>query len=168
MKLVRQMYSRIDHLVHELMKFGIVGGAAFLVDIGVFNVLRVGLDVQPIRSKVVSTVIATTVAYFGNRHWTFRHRDRSGLGREYALFFVFNSIGLAIAMGCLGISHYLLGLRSLLADNLSANGVGMVLGTLFRFWAYRKWVFVSTGPAPEAAPLEPVAVAAADVQPQES
>ena len=141
MKLVRELYYRVDHLVHEVMKFGVVGGVAFLVDVGVFNLLRVGLDLQPIRSKVVATVIATTVAYFGNRHWTFRHRDRSGLGREYTLFFVFNGVGLAIAMGCLGISHYLLDFRSPLADNISANGVGLALGTLFRFWAYRRWVF---------------------------
>ena len=39
------------------------------------------------------------------------------------------------------ISHYLLGLDSALADNISANVVGLVLGTLFRFWSYRKWVF---------------------------
>jgi putative flippase GtrA len=33
-------------------------------------------------------------------------------------------------------------LRSGLADNVSANVVGTILGTLFRFWAYRRWVFV--------------------------
>lgn len=140
-KILRELYSRVDHLVHEVMKFGVVGAVAFMVDIGVFNLLRVGLDQQPIRSKVVATVLATTVAYFGNRHWTFRHRDRSGLGREYSLFFVFNGVGLAIAMSCLAISHYVLDFRSPLADNISANGIGLVLGTSFRFWAYRRWVF---------------------------
>jgi putative flippase GtrA len=139
-KVLRELYSRVDHLVHEIMKFGVVGGVAFLVDIGVFNLLRVGFDLQVIRSKVIATVIATTVAYFGNRHWTYRHRDRSGLGREYTLFFIFNGIGLAITMACLTISHYVLGFRSPLADNI-VNFFGIGLGTLFRFWAYRKWVF---------------------------
>ncbi|MDP2014193.1 MAG: GtrA family protein, partial [Actinomycetota bacterium] len=46
-----------------------------------------------------------------------------------------------IAIGCLYISHYVLGLTSALADNLSANVIGLGLGTLFRFWSYRKWVF---------------------------
>jgi len=80
-KVLRELYSRVDHLVHEVMKFGVVGGVALAVDLGVFNLLRVGFDLQVIRSKVIATVIATTVAYFGNRHWTFRHRDRPGLGR---------------------------------------------------------------------------------------
>jgi len=88
-----------------------------------------------------SVVLAVTFAYFGNRHWTFRHRDRSGLGREYALFFMLNAVGLLIALTCLFFSHYVLGLQGPLADNVSANGVGLALGTTFRFWSYRKWVF---------------------------
>ena len=61
--------------------------------------------------------------------------------REYMLFFGLNAVGLTIALSCLGISHYLLGFTSPLADNISANVVGMALGTVFRFWAYRRFVF---------------------------
>ena len=68
-------------------------------------------------------------------------RDRVGYAREYALFFLLNAVGLLISIGVLWISHYLLGFTSPLADNLSANGIGLMLGTLFRFWAYRRWVF---------------------------
>ena len=85
--------------------------------------------------------MATTFAYFGNRFWTFRHRGRTNMGREYVLFFLLNGVAMLIALGCLWISHYLLGLDSALADNISANVVGLILGTLFRFWSYRKWVF---------------------------
>lgn len=140
------VYYGLGHLVRELMKFGVVGGVAFVVDVGLFNVLRVGLDVGPLTSKTVSVVAATTVAYFGNRHWTFRHRGRSGLRREYALFFVLNGVGLGIALLCLAISHYVLSFTSALADNVAANGVGLALGTAFRFWSYRRWVFPAVAP----------------------
>jgi putative flippase GtrA len=139
-KILRELYSQVDHLVHEVMKFGVVGAVAFVVDLGVFYILRAEVDLQVIRSKVIATAIATTVAYFGNRHWTYRHRDRSGLGREYTLFFLFNGIGLAIGAACLAISHYVLGYRSPQADMI-VNVFGIGLGTLFRFWSYRKWVF---------------------------
>ncbi|RJK95496.1 GtrA family protein [Vallicoccus soli] len=144
--------ARTGHLVRELLKFGTVGALAFVVDVGTFNLLRVGLDLGPLTSKTVSVVLATTVAYLGNRHWTFRHRGRPGVRREYALFFLFNGIGLAISLACLGFSHYVLGLTSPLADNVAANGVGLALGTAFRFWAYRRWVFPAVAPelAPEA------------------
>ena len=58
-----------------------------------------------------------------------------------------NAIGLLIALSCLAFSHYALGFDSRLADNIAANGFGLVLGTAFRFWSYRRFVWVR--PAPE-------------------
>lgn len=149
MRLVRgslALYYQLDHLIRELMKFGVVGSIAFVVDVGLFNVLMYSggtgpLYDKPLTAKTISVVAAVTVAYFGNRHWTFRHRGRSNLGREYTLFFVLNGIGLVIALACLGFSRYILGLHGLLADNIAANVFGLALGTAFRFWSYRRWVF---------------------------
>jgi putative flippase GtrA len=141
----RAVRERFGHLLHELAKFGVVGAVAYLVDVGTFNALRSGvLSDKPLTAKLISTVLATTVAYFGNRQWTFRHRERQGMRKEYALFFGFNAVGLAIALGCLGFSHYVLDLTSPLADNISANLIGMALGTIFRFWAYRRFVFLES------------------------
>ncbi len=138
----QRVHDRLGHLVRELVKFGMVGGVAFLIDVGLFNVLlhKTG---EPLISKTVSTVVATTVAYAGNRVWTFRRRARSGVGREYTLFFLLNGVGLAIALGCLVISHYLLDLTGPLADNIAANVVGLGLGTAFRFWSYRRFVVLA-------------------------
>lgn len=157
---VRALYARVEHLIHELAKFGVVGAVAFVVDIGVFNLLRHGaMEDRPLTAKVISTVLATTVAFAGNRQWTFRHRERSSVRREYALFFGLNGVALAIALGCLGISHYLLNFTSPLADNISANVVGMALGTMFRFWSYRRFVFTAPQQA-SPADAEPAPLAA--------
>jgi putative flippase GtrA len=139
------LVDQVGHLVHEIAKFGVVGLVAFVVDVAVFNFLLYHssglLHGKPTTAKVVSTLVATVVSYIGNRFWTFRHRDRVGNAREYVLFFLINGIGLAIAAGCVAFSNYVLGLTSPLANNISANVVGLGLGTMFRFWAYRKWVF---------------------------
>jgi putative flippase GtrA len=141
-RLLRALYARIDHLVHELLKFGLVGAVAFVVDVGGFNLLRYSvLEHKPLTAKTISVVAATLVAYLGNRHWTFRHRGRHGIGRESLLFFVLNGVGLLIALACLAFSHYVLGLTSPLADNIAANVIGLGLGTIFRFWSYRTFVF---------------------------
>lgn len=137
---------RLGDLIHEAAKFGVIGVVALVVDVGLFNLLMYGggegvLAGKPLTAKVVSVIAATTVAYFGNRFWTFRHRETTGYAREYVLFFVLNGVGMGIALSCLWLSHYALGFNSPLADNISANGVGLVLGTLFRFFSYRKWVF---------------------------
>jgi putative flippase GtrA len=142
--LIQRLYAPVRHLVHEIAKFGIIGMISFVIDVGLFNLLLFGggpFTDKPITAKVISVAVATTFAYFGNRFWTFRHRGRTNMGREYILFFLLNGVAMLIAIGCLAFSHYVLGFDSALADNISANVVGLVLGTLFRFWSYRKWVF---------------------------
>lgn len=131
---------------HEALKFGIVGGVGFVVDVTVFNTLRFAgepglLEDKPLTAKGLSVAVATVATYLGNRHWTWRERARSSRRREIALFLLFNGIGLLIATSCLAVSHYVLDLRSPLADNVSANGVGLLLGMAFRFWSYRRFVF---------------------------
>jgi putative flippase GtrA len=154
--LVGRLRGAIDLLYREAAKFGAVGAVSYVVDTYVYNLLRTGvwpldeapLAHKPLLSKVVSVFVATVVAWLGNRYWTFRHRRRAALRSEFGLFVVMNIGGLAISLGCLGISHYLLGLTSPLADNISGNGIGIILGTLFRFWAYRAFVFTEGKEAP--------------------
>jgi putative flippase GtrA len=142
----------------EVARFGTVGLMAFVLDAGLFNVLRVGvLADHPLTAKGISVVVATTFAYFANRHWTYADRARTGARRETTLFFATNAAALVIAWACLGFSHYLLGLTSALADNISANLIGVGLGTLFRFWAYRTWVFPEASEAPSTEQVVPTA-----------
>lgn len=151
---IARLRGAFDVLVREMLKFGVVGAVALVVDVGTFNALRfVGghgpLYDKPLTAKVISVTLATLTAWAGNRYWTFRHRRRTAVHHELALFVVFNVVGMGIALGCLGFSHYVLDLTSPLADNISANGVGLVLGTLFRFWAYRRFVFAGESAAPQ-------------------
>jgi putative flippase GtrA len=147
--------ARLEHLrqvIHEGFRFLAVGGVGYLIDLTIFNMLMFAgdglLDHKPVTAKVIATVVATMVTYAGNRLWTFRHRARTGVAREYALFFFLNGVGLVISAGCLAISRYVLGLSGPIADNVSANIVGIGLASAFRFWSYRRWVFRAqpTGP----------------------
>jgi putative flippase GtrA len=138
----------VRRLGAEVARFGTVGAMAFVVDVGLFNVLRATvLSDSPLTAKGISVLAATTFAFLANRHWTYRERARTGYRRETALFFATNAAALAISWACLATSHYLLGLDSQLADNISGNLIGVGLGTLFRFWAYRTWVFPVDSPA---------------------
>ncbi len=133
--------------VRLVLRFGVIGLLAFVVDTGCFNAFRELAGLGPLTSKTLSVVLATTVAFLGNRSWTFSERDHRRLWQAYALFFAFNGVALLISLACLGFTTYVLGLTSALAENVSANVVGLGLGMLFRFWAYHRWVF----PAPEPA-----------------
>jgi len=135
------LYDRFKLLIHEVAKFGAVGAVGLVVAWGGTNLLHFGLGMGPLTSNTIATVAATTLAYIGNRYWTFRHRADSGLGREYFLFFVLNGVGLLIQLLCIGFTHYTLKLDDQFSYNV-ALAVGIGLGTLFRFWSYKKWVFL--------------------------
>ncbi|NYH44968.1 putative flippase GtrA [Micromonospora jinlongensis] len=149
--LVGRLLDRFGHLVREMSKFATVGGIAFLIDFALFNYLTSSRGVEELTAKTISTVIAASVAFIGNRFWTWRHRQRNNPAREYALFFLFNAVGLGIAVACLALSRYGLGsiwpsvFQTRLADNVASYIVGTGLGTLFRFWSYRRFVFVEAG-----------------------
>jgi putative flippase GtrA len=156
--------ARLRALLKELSKFGTVGSIAFAIDLVIFNVL-LQAGSETLLAKTISTVIATTLAFLGNRFWTWRHREHRHMARQYTTFILLNAVGLSIGLSCLAISHYGLGqiwpaLQSPLADNISGQLVGTALGTLFRFWSYRRFVFpdspVRATPPAEPAPESPV------------
>lgn len=149
----RALARRLRRGAGELSRFGVVGIGAFIIDVGLFNLLvHVGdpgpLADKPLTAKTISAVVATVFAYQVNREWTWKDRGRRGFWREYSLYFLLNAIGLVITLLPLAASRYLLGLDSAISDNISANLIGVGLGTIFRFWSYRRWVFPAIGEEP--------------------
>lgn len=154
--LARAFFERFAHLKHELGKFGLVGILAFGLDT-VINVTLLWDGMNENRAKIIATVFSASAAFLGNRFWTWRHRERSGLGREYLLYFFFNAAGLGITLVVLNLSHSGLGsvwpaFTTNIADVLAGQIVGTAFATVFRFWAYRRFVFLA--PAPTPAPAE--------------
>lgn len=145
---LRTLASRVWHgFLAYLLKFGVVGLIGFVIDIALFNALRLGVFGEgtwaqsAIGAKTISTSVAIVCNWLGNRYWTFRrHRRRHAL-REFAEYAIVSVGGMGISLACLWISHHLLGFTSLLADNISTNVIGLALGTAFRFFLYRYWVF---------------------------
>ena len=154
-----ELYSRYRHLIPELLKFGVVGGCGAVIDLGGAAVLHGEFHVEALAAKATSTIIATLLTYLGSRFWTFKHRENQALGRELALFIVLNLIGLVVAEVVIAIVTYGLGLHSQLEYN-AASVIGTGLATIFRYFAYRQWVF--TAPATESA-LAPTAAEAGPV-----
>lgn len=144
-------------LLTQLTRFGLVGLIGLVIDVSVFNLLRVtvlspeAMHEGPVIAKVISTSLAIVANWMGNRHWTFARERRGHLAREGAEFFLVSFGGMLIGLACLYVSHYVLGFQSLLADNISSNVVGLALGTAFRFWGYRVWVFREVSPGPRQA-----------------
>ena len=152
-RLLDRLRGAVGLLYREAIKFGVVGAVAFVVDVGLMNLLRATvLEDKPTTAKVISASVATLVAWLGNRSWTFRHRHNRPVAHEAMLFFLTNGVAMLIGVGTIAFSHYVLDLKTLAADNV-ANIIGIALGTLFRFWAYRTFVFTKAEIYEDSSPL---------------
>ncbi len=134
-------------LLRDFLKFGAVGLVGLVVDVGIFNMLRLGALgsdnawSEPLGAKAISVTVAVIVTWFGNRYWTFRATRRTNFLLELLEFSAVAVVGLGISLACVYVSHYVFGFTSLLADNIAANVVGLGLSTAFRFVLYRQWVY---------------------------
>jgi putative flippase GtrA len=149
----KKLPERWHGITRELAKFGTVGVINLVVNFAVFNLLWLTfLRNGELKAKAVATIVATTCAYFMNRHWTYRDRPKSTLRREYSLFIFFNAVGLVIEVTVVGIAKYGFGETHIVVLNL-CTAIGIVLGTIFRFWSYRTHVFKLGPPGPDAVEL---------------
>ncbi|HLY34537.1 MAG TPA: GtrA family protein [Jatrophihabitantaceae bacterium] len=126
-------------LLKEIAAFGVVGAVGFAIDVTLFNVFF--HDGQVV-AKTISTLTATAVTYFGNRHFSFSHRARTGIGRETSIFLGINVIALLVSLVIIAIFEYPLHFKHhVLAMNIVNIGT-IAIGTLFRFWSYKRFVFL--------------------------
>jgi putative flippase GtrA len=146
---VADLHRRFATLIAELTKFGLIGTLGLVTDFGGANLLHGPAGLGPLTSKVISATFATVLSYAGHRLWTFRHRGNQGLLRGWFIFFGLNLVGLLISLLVIGFVTGVLGLHSLGAYNVAQAG-GVVLGMLFRYWSYRRWVFLAFEPGDEA------------------
>lgn len=147
MALVRAVYSRVEHLLHEVAKFGIVGGISYVVTvIANYAYLLIQRNDQ-ITAYIVANVVATAVAYVGNRFWTYKDRNAAGDTREMALFAAINAVAIAIQAGIVTLTFYVLHMTSHLENFFSKFILAIAIGMAFRFWCYRTFIFPVNEPA---------------------
>jgi putative flippase GtrA len=147
-KFARGLYERVRHLIHEVAKFGVVGGIGFVVTVVGFNLCHFDLKLGLFTSNLLATVVAAVITFVGNKYWTFRHRTGHSTRRETAMFIVLNGVGMLIQYACTWIAEDGFGIKDKFLINV-AFIIGVGLGTLFRFWSYRKWVWQApAGPPP--------------------
>jgi putative flippase GtrA len=157
--------KRLAGLIPELAKFGVVGLIGSVIDLGGADYLHVHLGVGPMVSKGLSITAATVATYLGSRFWTFRHRVNQALLREGILFAMLNVVGLAIAEVVIAATTYGLDLKSELAYN-GASVAGTGLGTIFRYFSYKKWVFLAGAPGTVVAAGEAAVSGVVDAVPR--
>lgn len=126
-------------LLKEVTAFGLVGAVGFAIDVGLFNVF---FNEGQVVAKIISTSAATAVTYVGNRYFSFSHRARTGIGRETSIFLGINIITLVFSLLVIGFFEYPLHLKHHFVAMNVVNFGTIVIGTMFRFWSYKRFVFL--------------------------
>ena len=147
---IPQPYRDIAFRHRELLKFAMVGGSTWIIDTAVFLLLKSTVLIEkPLTAKIIAVLVATIVSYVLNREWSFRTRGGRERHHEALLFFLVSGIGVAVYSAPLAASRYLFDLQepavSLLTQEVADFVSGQILGTLvgmaFRWWAFRRFVF---------------------------
>ncbi|RSN28040.1 hypothetical protein DMC61_24265 [Amycolatopsis sp. WAC 04169] len=141
----------------ELLRFVLVGGASFVITMTITYGLKFTvLTDKPVTALIIGVLVATVFSYVANREWSFRTRGGRERAHEAALFFLLSGIALGLNALPQLVSRYVFELEqphvSLLtqevADFVSGVLVGTLLGTAFRWWSFKKWVFPEAGARP--------------------
>ena len=83
-------------LIEQLMKFGVVGVIAFVIDYGLMVVLTELAGVNYLISATVSFIVSVTFNYFASMRYVFTHKEGMSRRREFAIFVILSVIGLGI------------------------------------------------------------------------
>ncbi len=119
----------------QLLKFGIVGGSGYLINLAVFAVLSGNLGVHHVAAAIGAFCVAVTSNFFWNRHWTFAAKDGHP-GFQAARFF-------AVSIGALAIN--LVVLETLVSGtslgDLSCQAIAVAVAMPFNFLGNKLWTF---------------------------
>lgn len=118
----------------QLLKFCVVGGSGYIVNLAVYSALVVGLDVHYAPAAVCSFLVAVTNNYTWNRAWTFR-RQRGHLVHQGMRFFVVSTVALGANLVFLTL------LVAAGLPEIPAQAVAIVLVTPWNFVVNKLWSF---------------------------
>jgi putative flippase GtrA len=119
----------------QLVKFGLVGGSGYLINLAVFAVLTDNAGLHHTAAAIGAFAVAVTNNFVLNRHWTFAARDGHA-GFQAARFF-------AVSLGALIVN--LIALELLVAESglgdLTSQAIAVAIAMPFNFLFNKLWTF---------------------------
>jgi dolichol-phosphate mannosyltransferase len=119
----------------QLLKFGLVGGSGYLINLGVFALLTEDLSAQHSIAAVGAFCVAITSNFFWNRHWTFAAADGHA-GFQAARFLTVSVAGLLINLAVLEAL-----VQGTSLGDLAAQAIAVAVAMPFNFIGNKLWTF---------------------------
>ena len=123
----------------QLLKFGVVGGSGYLVNLVVFAALTDNLALHHATAAVGAFCVAVTNNFFWNRHWTFGAGDGHP-GFQAARFFAVSIAALLINLAVLEAL-----VRGTSLGPVTAQAIAVAVAMPFNFLGNKLWTFSDPG-----------------------
>jgi putative flippase GtrA len=133
---------RHPHNWLQLVKFCLVGGTGYVVNLTVFALAAGVLDVHHLAAAGLAYLVAVTNNFLLNRHWTFGAGDGHA-GFQAARFFTVSTSAALVAAGVLELLVSVAGMAA-----VPAQALAIVVATPVNFVGNKMWSF--SRPAPSA------------------
>ena len=126
---------RKPHNWVQLVKFCLVGGSGYVVNLSVFALCVKALELHHLAAATVAFAVAVTNNFWWNRHWTFRARHGHA-GFQAARFFTVSVAAFLFAASILELLVSVAGV-----SELPAQAMSIVAATPLNFIGNKMWSF---------------------------
>lgn len=140
--------SKIRPFFFQLAKFGLIGVANTVVDLGIYNLFIYMSDVSSgyliAVFKSFSVLAAIVNSYMWNKFWSFDKKETHNLGEEFTQFLMVSLIGLLLNVGITAFVVNVIGAPAGIAEKTWANVGGLTASILVLTWnfiGYKFFVF---------------------------
>lgn len=128
----------MQKLIQQILKFGIVGVLAFLIDYGLLMLLSQAFGVDPVIAAGISFCVSVVFNYLASMKYVFTHREDMSKRREFVIFIVLSVIGLGINELCMLAGVIALGDSALAVTGTKLFATAVVM--LWNFLSRKKWL----------------------------
>ena len=129
---------RMKKLIEQILKFGVVGIIATVIDFGVLYVLSQPLGMDPVISAGISFCVSLVFNYVASMRYMFTHREDMSRSREFVIFLVLSLIGLAINEAIMAAGVAVLGNSALAVMGTKVLATAIVM--VWNFVSRKKWL----------------------------
>lgn len=125
-------------LIEQILKFGVVGIIATVIDFGVLYILSQPLGLDPVLSAGISFCVSLVFNYAASMRYVFTHREDMSRSREFVIFLVLSLIGLVINEAIMAAGVAVLGNSALAVMGTKVLATAIVM--VWNFVSRKKWL----------------------------
>ena len=138
LEMTTYLEMRMKKLIEQILKFGVVGIIATVIDFGVLYVLSQPLGMDPVISAGISFCVSLVFNYVASMRYVFTHREDMSRSREFVIFLVLSLIGLAINEAIMAAGVAVLGNSALAVMGTKVLATAIVM--VWNFVSRKKWL----------------------------